>query len=96
AARMLDTIVDDLKPKQGQRLLLCVNGFGATPLSELYVLFHVASKRLGDLGLVIQHSLVGNFATSLDTPGGSISMTALDDELASLWLAPVHTAALRW
>lgn len=96
AARMLDTIVDDLKPKQGQRLLLCVNGFGATPLSELYVLFHVASKRLGDLGLVIQHSLVGNFATSLDTPGGSISMTVLDDELASLWLAPVHTAALRW
>ncbi|MDR7150301.1 dihydroxyacetone kinase-like protein [Hydrogenophaga palleronii] len=96
AARMLDTIMRDLKPKPEHRLLLCVNGFGATPLSELYVLFNAASGHLKARGLNIHCSLVGNYATSLDTPGGSITVTVLDDEIASLWLAPVHTAALRW
>ncbi len=96
ATRMLDTILGDLKPQPGQRVLLCVNGFGATPLVELYVLFNAAASQLKERGLVIQHSLVGNHATSLDTPGGSITVTLLDDELSALWKAPVHTAALRW
>ena len=96
ADRMLDVVLADLKPKAGQQVLLCVNGFGATPLAELYVLFHGASQRLRAHGLTIKHSLVGNYATSLDTPGGSLTVTLLDDEMSSLWKAPVHVAALRW
>lgn len=96
ATQMLDTILTDLKPQHSQGVLLCINGFGATPLIELYVLFNAAARKLRERGLIIQHSLVGNHATSLDTPGGSITVSLLDDELSSLWCAPVHTAALRW
>ena len=96
AGRMLDVVLSDLKPFPGQRLLLFVNGFGATPLSELYVLLHAATNQLRERSLHIQYSLVCNYATSLDTPGGSVTLTVLDDELSSLWTAPVHTAALRW
>jgi dihydroxyacetone kinase-like protein len=93
---MLDTILADLKPQPGQGVLLCINGFGATPLVELYVLFNAAASQLKERGLIVQRSLVGNHATSLDTPGGSITVSLFDDELSSLWSAPVHTAALRW
>jgi dihydroxyacetone kinase-like protein len=96
AARMLETILGDLKPQPGQRVLVCVNGFGATPLVELYVLFNAVATQLKSRGLTIEHSLIGNHATSLDTPGGSITLTLLDDELSALWTAPVHTASLRW
>jgi dihydroxyacetone kinase-like protein len=96
ATRMLDTILADLKPQPGQGVLLCINGFGATPLVELYVLFNAAASQLKERGLIVQRSLVGNHATSLDTPGGSITVSLFDDELSSLWSAPVHTAALRW
>jgi dihydroxyacetone kinase-like protein len=96
AGQMLDVVLSDLKPFPGQRLLLFVNGFGATPLSELYVLLHAATNQLRERSLPIQYSLVGNYATSLDTPGGSVTVTVLDEELSSLWIAPVHTAALRW
>ncbi len=96
AKTMLEGILKDLKPASGQPLLLCVNGFGATPQAELYVLFQAASALLRAQGHTIRHNLVGNLATSLDTPGGSLTVTVLDDELSSLWVAPVHTAALRW
>lgn len=96
AARMLEVILGDLKSQPGQLVLLNINGFGATPLSELYVLLYAAATYLRSRGLRIQHSLVGNHATSLDTPGGSITVTLLDEELSALWTAPVHTASLRW
>lgn len=96
AQKMLDGILKDLKPTAGQPLLVCVNGFGATPQAELYVLFQAASALLRAKGHTIRHSLVGNLATSLDTPGGSLTVTVLDDELSALWAAPVHTATLRW
>jgi dihydroxyacetone kinase-like protein len=93
---LLDAILGDLEPQAGRKVLLHVNGFGGTPLMELYLLHHAAGLRLKAEGLVAARSLVGNYTTSLDMAGASLTLTLLDDELASLWDAPVHTAALRW
>lgn len=86
----------ELKPAAGQRVLLHVNGFGATPLMELYLVFDLAAQYWQEKGVIIERSLVGNFTTSLDMAGCSITLTLLDDEMIQYWDAPVHTAALRW
>jgi len=93
---LMDAILGDLKAQPGRQVLLHVNGFGGTPLMELYLLHHAANRRLAADGLTAVRSLVGNYTTSLDMAGASLTVTLLDDELASLWDAPVHTAALRW
>jgi phosphoenolpyruvate---glycerone phosphotransferase subunit DhaK len=77
-------------------LLLLVNGFGGTPLLELYIMFDAAARRLAAEGSTIARSLVGNFVTSLEMAGCSITMARLDEEMLKLWDAPVQTAALRW
>ncbi|WP_417549686.1 dihydroxyacetone kinase subunit DhaK [Methylophaga sp.] len=86
----------ELNPQPGQQVLLHVNGFGATPLMELYLVFDLAAKFWEEKGIEIKRSLVGNFTTSLDMAGCSVTMTMLDEEIIQLWDAPVHTAALRW
>lgn len=86
----------ELKPGDGQRALLHINGFGGTPLMELYLLYELAGRFWAERGVRIERSLVGNFTTSLDMAGASMTLTLLDDELIRLWDAPVHTAALRW
>lgn len=96
AGTLLDAILADLKPERGRQALLHVNGFGGTPLVELYLLHHVAAKRLKAEGLTVARSLVGNYTTSLEMAGGSLTVTLLDDELSGLWDAPVKTAALHW
>ncbi len=96
ADELVGAIVRDLKPPPGEPLLMLVNGFGGTPLIELYIMFDAAARRLGADGLTIARSLVGNFVTSLEMAGCSITLARLDDELLRLWDAPVHTAALRW
>jgi phosphoenolpyruvate---glycerone phosphotransferase subunit DhaK len=96
AAEMVGAIVDALAPKPGEPCLLLLNGMGATPLLELYLMFHAARRECEARGLRIERSLVGNYCTSLDMAGCSITLTRLDDELVRLWDAPVHTAALRW
>ncbi|AMK78224.1 MULTISPECIES: dihydroxyacetone kinase subunit DhaK [Methylomonas] len=89
-------IFDELKPAAGQAVLLHVNGFGATPLIELHLIYELAWQYFSKRGLTIQRSLVGNFTTSLDMAGCSLTLTLLDEEMLSLWDAPVNTAALRW
>ncbi len=86
----------DLKPSEGQTALLHVNGFGATPLVELYTVYHLAAQYWQQRGLTITRSLVGNYTTSLDMAGCSLSLCLLDEELTRYWDAPVHTAHLRW
>lgn len=86
----------ELKPKTGQRILLHVNGFGATPLMELYLVYNTAVRFWQDKGVEISRSLVGNYTTSLDMAGCSVTVTLLDDEMLENWDQPVHTAALRW
>ena len=63
---------------------------------ELYIVFRRAAEVLAERGITVTRSLVGNFVTSLEMQGASISVLKLDEELTELWDAPVQTAALRW
>ncbi len=90
------TILADLDSPAGTPLLAFVNGLGGTPLIELYVVYNELAKQLADRGLTIERNLVGNYITSLEMAGFSITLLALDAELTGLWDAPVHTPALRW
>jgi dihydroxyacetone kinase-like protein len=95
-AEMTETILGDLAPADGAKLLAFVNGLGGTPLIELYLVYNELAKQLADRGLTASRNLVGNYITSLEMAGVSITLLELDDELTGLWDAPVHTAALRW
>src|SRR5690349_2442335 len=95
-AEMTEAIVADLSPAPGASLLAFVNGLGGTPLIELYLVYNELAKQLGDRGLNISRNLVGDYITSLEMAGVSITLVELDDELTALWDAPVHTPALRW
>ncbi|MGH1479654.1 MAG: dihydroxyacetone kinase subunit DhaK [Geminicoccales bacterium] len=96
AAEMMNAITTDLGAKAGSDVLLLVNGFGATPSMELYLMYEAAAKLLADKQLNVARSLVGNYCTSLDMAGCSLTVTALDDDLCCYWDTPVHTAGLRW
>ncbi|MCC4245272.1 dihydroxyacetone kinase subunit DhaK [Stappia indica] len=96
AAEMIGAILKDLGETARGEVLLFVNGFGATPAMELYVMYDAAAKKAEAAGLSIARSLVGSYVTSLDMAGCSLTVTVLDDEMRALWDAPVHTAALRW
>jgi dihydroxyacetone kinase-like protein len=96
AEELVGAITADLAPKSGDKVLLHVNGFGGTPLMELYLMYDAAARQCAAKGLEIARSLVGNYTTSLDMAGCSVSLTVLDDEMIRLWDAPIHTAALRW
>jgi dihydroxyacetone kinase-like protein len=95
-AEMAEAILGDLEPAAGTPLLAFVNGLGGTPLMELYLVYNELTKQLDERGLAATRSLVGNYITSLEMAGVSITLLALDDELTALWDAPVHTPALRW
>jgi dihydroxyacetone kinase-like protein len=95
-AEMAEAILADLDPAPGTPLLAFVNGLGGTPLIELYVVYNELTKQLAERGLEASRNLVGNYITSLEMAGISITLLALDDELTALWDAPVHTPALRW
>jgi phosphoenolpyruvate---glycerone phosphotransferase subunit DhaK len=69
---------------------------GGTPLIELYLAYNSVAKILDERGIVIDRSLVGNYITSLEMAGFSVTLLRLDATLTGLWDAPVHTAALRW
>lgn len=96
ADEMISAIAKDLDAKPGSEALLLVNGFGATPAMELYLMYEAAAKLLDDKNIKIARSLIGNYCTSLDMAGCSLTMTMLDDELCQYWDAPVHAAGLRW
>jgi phosphoenolpyruvate---glycerone phosphotransferase subunit DhaK len=96
AGTMLDTIGADLEPKVGAPLLLLVNGFGGTPLMELYLMYDAGRRWCEAQHLTIARSLVGNYTTSLEMAGCSLTLVQLDEELLRLWDKPIHTPALRW
>lgn len=91
-----NAISSDLGYRATGDALLFVNGFGGTTALELYLMYNSARKIFERQGLKVARSLVGNYVTSLDMAGCSITLTLLDVETAKLWDAPVHTAALRW
>ncbi len=89
ADEMVDRLLADLPAPDG-RVSVLVNGLGATPLEELFILYRRVAARLGSLGLSIHRPLVGDFVTSMEMAGASISLFHLDDELAALLDAPAE------
>ena len=96
AAEMVSAITSDLGGRTRGEAILLINGFGATPLSELYLMYDAVRRLLEPAGSMVTRSLVGNFVTSLDMAGCSVTVSMLDEEMKHLWDAPVHTSALRW
>ncbi len=97
AARMIDALVKELNLEgvSGARLALLVNGLGGTPEQELYIFNQAVRRELDARGLQVSFSLVGNFMTSIDMQGASLSLLKLDDELLDLLNDPCDTPALR-
>ena len=100
---MADAILADFKSRnldtnlaENKQALLLINGFGATPLMELYLIYNAAAHYFSANGIHIAYSLVGNYTTALDMAGASLTVCLLDDEIEQHWTSPVHTAALRW
>ncbi|HET9535016.1 MAG TPA: dihydroxyacetone kinase subunit DhaK [Mesorhizobium sp.] len=96
AEEICAAIAGDLGGAVRGRALLFVNGFGATPLMELYLMYNSARRLFEAQGVTVARSLVGPYVTSLDMAGCSITLSMLDDEMIKFWDDPVHTAALRW
>ncbi|MDH2392902.1 dihydroxyacetone kinase subunit DhaK [Streptomyces sp. HNM0663] len=95
-ATALDAILDDQPLAAGDDAIVMVNGLGATPLIELYVVFNEVAQVLAAKNVTIARSLVGNYVTSLDMAGVSITVCKADADMLALWDAPVNTPALRW
>jgi dihydroxyacetone kinase-like protein len=95
AHEMVEPVLSDLDPS-GSRGLAFVNGMGGTPELELYLVYNEVDKLLRAAGLEPSRNLVGSYITSLEMAGASVTVLELDDELESLWDAPVDTPALRW
>jgi phosphoenolpyruvate---glycerone phosphotransferase subunit DhaK len=91
-----NAILDDLPLDRGQQVIAIVNGMGGTPLLELYIVFAELARILAGRGVTIARSLVGNYVTSLDMAGCSLTITRADPDIVTLWDAPVRTPALRW
>ena len=84
---------DDLGLQRGERVIALVNGMGGTPESELYICFRRVAILLEQDGLILERQLVGNYVTSLEMPGVSVTLMRVDDDLLELYDAPVHTVA---
>ncbi|MCU1471616.1 MAG: dhaK [Glaciihabitans sp.] len=95
AGMLVEPILADYEFSSGPTIVM-LNGMGATPLIELYLMFGEVKKLLDLAGIRVARSLVGNYVTSLDMAGCSVTILAADDELLRLWDAPVNTPALRW
>lgn len=95
AGLLVDPVIADLGLRRGEPVLVLVNGFGGTPLLELYLMFSEVVPLLRAAGLVVARSLVGSYVTSLDMAGCSLTLLRLDDDLVRCWDAPVDTPALR-
>src|SRR3954464_10874559 len=96
AEELVEAILKDLTPGNGSEVLLLVNGFGATPLIELYLMVNAAKRILQDAGITVTRFLTGSYVTALDMAGASVTVSLLEGQAKALWDAPVHTAALRW
>jgi dihydroxyacetone kinase len=91
AERMTNAILDDLKPQAGDRLAVMVNGLGATPPEELYIIYRKVHDILTGQGLEIYRAYVGEFATSMEMAGASLTFFRLDDEMIELLDHPAQT-----
>jgi dihydroxyacetone kinase-like protein len=96
AEMLVEPLLADLPFTSGDTVIAFVNGLGGTPLIELYVMYHEVDRILAAHGVQVARSLVGPYITSLDMAGTSVTLVKVDENLLSLWDAPVNTPALRW
>ena len=96
AEMLLEPVLSDLDFTGGAGVLAFVNGLGATPMLELYVMYAEVARILERSGVTVVRSLVGPYMTSLDMSGCTVTLLKVDDELVRLWDAPVRTPGLRW
>jgi dihydroxyacetone kinase-like protein len=89
---MLEAVVSDLPYESGDDVALMINGLGGTPISELYLLYGHAHEQLAERGLNVKRNYVGEYCTSLDMAGASVTLVKLDDELEQLLAAPASIA----
>jgi len=89
---MLDAVAGDLPFSSGDEVALMINGLGGTPISELYILYGHAHERLAERGITVRRNYVGEYCTSLDMAGASVTLVKLDDELDELLAAPASIA----
>lgn len=88
---MMGKIFEEIKPSGSERVVLMVNGLGATPLMELYIIARKALQLLGDKKITVVHTMVGNYMTAIEMPGFSLSVLKLDKEMEELFFAPCNT-----
>src|SRR5512139_1544886 len=93
---LMEPIIGDLPYKQGDEVLMFVNGMGGTPLIELYIAYRKAYQIAEKHGLKVVRNLIGPYITSLEMAGMSITLLKMDDDMLKLWDAPVKTPGLRW
>ena len=92
---LLDAISSDLALKSGDRVAVMVNGLGATPLEELYVLYRRVNARLAGAGVIVHRPYIGEYATSLEMAGASLTVMRLDGRLTELLDAPARSPFFR-
>ncbi|EYT53554.1 MULTISPECIES: dihydroxyacetone kinase subunit DhaK [Kocuria] len=96
AAMLVEPVLADLPAADGAPVIAFLNGMGGTPLIELYIMYSEVQQLLQKAGIPVARSLVGNYITSLDMAGCSVTLLRADDEVVRLWDAPVNTPGLRW
>jgi dihydroxyacetone kinase-like protein len=95
AEMLVEPVLADLDFAGGPSIVM-LNGMGGSPLIELYLMYGEVATLLEKAGVQVARTLVGNYITSLDMAGASVTVLKADDELIRLWDAPVETAGLRW
>jgi dihydroxyacetone kinase-like protein len=95
AEQLMEPILADLDFTSGP-VIVMLNGMGGTPLIELYLMYGEITKIMDKAGITVARNLVGNYITSLEMAGCSVTLLQADEELIRLWDAPVNTAGLRW
>ena len=93
---LMEPILNDIPYKQGDEVLLFVNGMGGTPLVELYIIYRKAHEIAEKFGVKVVRNLIGPYITSLEMAGTSITLLKMDEDMLKLWDAPVKTPGLRW
>ena len=92
---LYEKVRDDLGLKKGQRVVALVNGMGGTPESELFIVYRKLAELLAKDGIEVARPLVGDYVTSLEMPGVSITLLRVDDEMLEYFDAPANTPAWR-
>ena len=95
AQQLVQPILED-HDFTGAPVIAMLNGMGATPLIELYVMYGEVAALLKEAGVTVERNLVGNYITSLDMAGCSLTLLRADEDILRLWDAPVRTSGLRW